>query len=427
MTVLHVSTIPADISYFLDCATQSLHISPDTYSYCKFVAGSETTAFIDRFGEDYAGQEFERHWNRLTSMGLGLESNHISWRFLASEAERQDVSFAGVCNDLTALRDEFVHTFAHELADHGFSSLTPAARERANHSFGYETALEVVSRYARRVAADLGGVDLHDLRMIGDRITQSREKTLARHVAEVKSAIVKNPDMEDTEFNDLIENIPYTEVKAIKTWMANKNKSNRSVIKRSIKFAQKLIGNEPTRLFLGSHKIRFEGEHAIYELVKTGSVLSGHGGSQLRLYDKKTDEHLCNVCIYTPGVPILDHVASIALHIQAGNEIDLLNIGNLYGMTPAGNQSTWLAPYLPKTSGILVGDVLDRIKPARGSAWKRRSLMLKKHLTQQWADAIAPMWDISKLAGVIRDERRTANRIECGTPQHHELAALDSL
>jgi hypothetical protein len=71
------------------------------------------------------------------------------------------------------------------------------------------------------------------------------------------------------------------------------------------------------------------GEYANYEIAKKGAH-----GSLLSAFSKKHENlHLCDICIYTPNVPLADHIASIVMHIRAGEEESVLRIGNFFNIT----------------------------------------------------------------------------------------------
>jgi hypothetical protein len=170
--------------------------------------------------------------------------------------------------------------------------------------------------------------------------------------------------------------------------------NERRVIKRSYKFLTKLIGQDTTRMFIGGNAIRFEGKHAIYELKKMSTLNNPHGGYRaLAVFSKENpDLMLCEICIYSQNVPLLDHVASLILHIRAGEEEDILRIGNCCNVDASAYKLDWLAPYLPKPYN---DDDMPRIRlneivfGGNGEMMDDRSRMLKAHRLESMRKIVA--------------------------------------
>jgi hypothetical protein len=140
------------------------------------------------------------------------------------------------------------------------------------------------------------------------------------------------------------------------------DRQQRKVIRRGIRLLDDLIGEDATRTFLATRTLDIPGEKFTLR-VKVDHLKESHGGGTTQVLLK--DQEICNLCIYTPETPILDHVASMITHVRAGLEDDLVAIGNPYGIKatePTGVE------VLDKRLGILgpvVGPemVCDSIRP----------------------------------------------------------------
>lgn len=129
-------------------------------------------------------------------------------------------------------------------------------------------------------------------------------------------------------------------------------KENRRIIKRSVKLLGRVIGDAQTRRFVHGDPIRVTGLLAVWEMRRLGSLFNAeHGQHALRIIDKDDlDTTLCHLCVYSPAVPLLDHIASLVLHIRTGLEEDILRVGNATDILPEAYLKDWLRPHLPHRS-----------------------------------------------------------------------------
>lgn len=111
---------------------------------------------------------------------------------------------------------------------------------------------------------------------------------------------------------------------------------DRKVIRRSAALAATIVGEREVASFIKGAPVRIEGEGLDIEAARAGSLAaSGHGSLRLKLLDKSGAE-LGRLCAYFEGMPALDQLAGIKLHLASGNERAVLDTGNLYALTPAG-------------------------------------------------------------------------------------------
>lgn len=319
--------VPPDIGYFLDCSHGCIHIASDTYDFQH--RSGRATKIIDEF--DSREQQYSSHMFRLQDIGFALEHDYLSWRKDATLHERR-ISTLGYLKGIDFQLTEFLGTHSNVLGEFGAKSLTKTAIAKCDEKFGFYETLGVMKRYLNRVLVDAKDLSQSDL----------------VHYQAIRSNLAFQA-MQD-EFQ--IQTNLTKGTKEAKKFLEEQKKKDRGIIKRSIKIAEKLLGYETTKIFINGHKIRFEGKYAFYELRKTSPIQKmGHGSSVLSLFDKKHDIHICDVCIYTPDVPALDHVASIAMHIKTGNEEKLLEIGNPYNIK---SRPKWLQPYLPEKKEVTI-------------------------------------------------------------------------
>lgn len=384
--------LPPDISYFLDCALQSCHITGDTEHFHRSFQ-TNVVELIDKFEDQ---RDYPKHWNRLVDMGLALEHDYIYHRGHMTPVERQACSLNALKNMRFQLH-EFVGSYSNLLADNNFSRLTPDAFVKMNECYAFADNVGILSRAATRAWHDLNDCSMDDLRSIKaadvKRIASLINLTTAnRYILSADEDYLDSNDftMENCRF--LLNEQDYLDpsvLKQRKLKRIKERKEQRKIIKRSIKFAQKFLGTETTRLFLNRNVIRIDGENVIFEIVKStsNSATTSHGGSTLRIFDKKNPSiYLGNICIYSKDVPLLDHVCSLIMHVKAGLEDEIMEKGNLYNLSDDALEHEYVSRFLRKREVIDLGELGDidfivtetRENPFKVSK-KRKKLMKSLH------------------------------------------------
>lgn len=344
-----------DVCYFFDASLECGHIAPDVHHHFMNVARHEdANAVVDNY-DTVAKKRYDRHWDNLIAMGLHCEDTYLRWRAQNREAAR--VSSLHAAYWLSGYARHRAKDAAQWLVDKGATNLTPATLIKAEREMGLTTMRGVIRRSIGRALADLSDLTPYELGTVYFQLEGHRD---AREM------------FTREELNGTIDS-----AEALR-YLNQKRKKQRGVIKRSLKLAQRVLGTDQTRLFVGKGKLRIEGRLANYELTRSGSLAISHGGATLAVFDKEHDIHLCNLCIYTPNVPVLDHVASIVLHIRADEEEEILKIGNAYNIAKVAHERDWLVPYLPKPvvrdDAVRLSELaeelsLEEVEPRRVIPW----------------------------------------------------------
>lgn len=324
-----------DVSYCLDCSFTVGHISADTYFYLMHLC-PEANDVVDDYDRQ-PRRRFERHMDSLADMGLYFEDAYLQWR-----AKNRDLAILASAAAARMFPEQIMmladSEARHQIGE-GTNSFSPD-----DMSKDFARSLAIVRRSHKRMMSDLEGLDRS---RIGTLEKQYRA-LLAAHRAACQAEIAIDdgaiqPVLQDIAWDDLP---PGTGTALAKSYI-KRRRETQSTMKRSVKFLSKLIGYDKTRIFVSGDRLTFEGEHCIYELKKTGSLSRSHGSARLSVFTKQDDIHLCDLCIYTPKTPVLDHVANIVMHLQAGEEEEILKIGNPYNIKDRAREEGWLMPYLP--------------------------------------------------------------------------------
>lgn len=402
-----------DVQYFLDCSVECGHMGADTHFYFMEIA-KDADAVLDSYVgpglyepiSSRRGPNFAQHWHGLIDTGLYMEENFLRWRKDNREAGRE-VSLMGLRRFRHVISEQ-VLSATHLLADNGHRSLTPSAMRLLDDRFGFSSTLGIVSRSLKRAVADLRGLSQDDLDRFDQSLRARQEENRAAYlevIRRVRDGMGEEGDLPYEDGDSIHRQSTNQEIKRTKRAFAERAERNRRAIKRSVRFLSRLVGQETTRMFVGGQAIRFEGQLANYEVIKTGSLLNGHGGwDALAIYDKDhPDLRLCNLCIATDRVPLLDHVASLVMHIQTGNEEDILRIGNAARIAPEAYDKEWLAPHLPKSS-----------EPLGMAVWAHRDTAHDDALTRViyryiFDRVIEPNLDVIQMGQTFNDRQRVVD------------------
>lgn len=330
---VHVDHIAPDVQYYLDCSAECRHLSLDAYVYYRYFAKNVNATFdeIERRVPSLLGEPVVRsianatssHWEALRQGGAALEHGYVKWRS-ENRDEARFVSYVSMPH-LHGHLEDFVRDISRLLTDEGFERLSPVAIRYAQFKMRWREEFFTIKRHLTRAAHDLRGLSAEEITLFNFQKMTILDPSCTRRFPQVTPAM--------------------------RIAARRENRRRKKVLRRSASFLARIAGDDTTRVFIGGDTIRIDGQHCIYEVKKTGDLRYGHGGCSLSLRSKTTDAFLCNICIYTPQTPVLDHVASLIMHIRSGEEETIFQTGNLYNVSVAAYDQSWLAPYVPKQHG----------------------------------------------------------------------------
>lgn len=328
-----------DVSYCMYGMMDSGQITGDTLFYFQYIDPKPNDTF-DRLSLERGKPRVfkQRHWISLGEHALLLEDQYVKWRSQNS-VKRFGASYYGYECVKDQLVD-FVNNMASFAADYRRDQFDTPTIDALDRKFGLMDCIHVFRRTMARLRHDLNDLDqkrLTEARMICDHVFDEHRARYDVALEEIRNEHRITPLALDHS-DDIKRTVQYIQ---------REIKKDRKIIKRSVKFAQKLLGHDTTRMFISGDGIRIEGNHCLYEIKKYGRMLDGHGAT-LSVFTKEGDIHLCNMCIFTPKVPLMDHVASLVMHIRAGEEDEIFKAGNLSKIHDSAYDLEWLAPHLPE-------------------------------------------------------------------------------
>lgn len=356
-----------DVQYFLDCSAICGQIAGDTHFYFMEICPN-TNEVLDSY-ESNKRDHIENYWKSLTDTGLYFEDKYIQWRGNNRRSSKM-ASYSGL-ESIPTVFSEIVNSATEFLSDSQIDHVDSSAINFLNEKMDFKRIKGVIKRSLMRTAYDFNDSTAESIASVSRQMFDHQEQnriSYQRSINELRNSITGEAEWSDHDiYSDLRRGKSQAESQRI---IREKIEKDKKIIKRSVKFLNKLIGSDTTRIFLGGDVIRFEGQYAIYELSKQSSVMNSHGGFKaVSVYDKDhPDMMLCNLCIATPNVPLLDHVANIVMHIRAGEELEILKIGNARNVDPLAYDKEWLSPHLPTPSSHEIGELgfdLGRIHAGR--------------------------------------------------------------
>lgn len=317
---------------------------------------------------------------RMLEMGLHCEEAFLRWR--AADRAASSGATRVTYDSFSGQVEEFLPRIALGLVAAGHLGLTERALRKAESGMGYLKSLAVMRRAAERCRHDSRGYD-------PDRL---------REMCEASNAIfVEIPEADHERAASLRRSLGAVtpdglpalwDRRSVEAAVRAADARDRRVLKRSIKVSERFVGAEPTRLFVSGRAIRVTGRRATFELTRNGSLLADHGAATLAVHDREDGTFLCRLCLYTQGVPVLDHVVSVFLHVLAGEEEALLREGNAYDVAPEARERDWLVPHLDRT---LVPARPERERDGRDLPLRRMVRDLAQHFFETLGGACPPM------------------------------------
>ncbi len=111
---------------------------------------------------------------------------------------------------------------------------------------------------------------------------------------------------------------------------------SRKVVKRAAVLASALLGASTVAAFAKGQPVVLPGEAVNFEITAQGCLSQlGHGGVRVGLIGKD-GRRLAGLCVYHEGTPAFDQLTAFALRVEAGEEAEIIETGNLYQITNAG-------------------------------------------------------------------------------------------
>ncbi len=310
---------PPDIQYYLDGAFSCYDIPPDVYFWAKHFHPNITKVLddFDRIPEN----GFVDHGARLVAHGERLERLYLQWQ---QDAPIEEVSMClgygmawmpsieqivgEIANTLVEFRGGVLETIYHRFETHRTDLLVFYNGQKLfQRKRGFVESLYRIEQqwFALEVQPTFADYEL----VYPERRGVSREE-----------AIAAIREIDEGERLWLEKQKPKAPNKGIK-----------KALKRSAELLNGVTGEKTTELFLSGQEVVVTGQRYKFVLTKEKhtTVTSNHGSARTDVYDIATNAFVAGLCVYTPGVTVFDHLASIVLHCKSGLEEQILLDANV--------------------------------------------------------------------------------------------------
>jgi hypothetical protein len=123
-------------------------------------------------------------------------------------------------------------------------------------------------------------------------------------------------------------------------------RTKRRQTKKAAAIAAAVLGATTVSAFARGEEVVLQGTQIAIGVRHSGSIYrSGHGALQISLLGPE-GTRLSSLCMFQEDTPALDQLASIALHIEAGAESDVVGAGNLFATTTSALEHPVIAARL---------------------------------------------------------------------------------
>jgi hypothetical protein len=312
---------PTDVSYFMDCAAESMDIAYDALSWMRYFCPNPQLLQLVNFDPR---RDPEGVWRNEIKTLENCTNAYKRW--FADQKVDPLEKIVCVGSGLASLR-YMVREIARHVADFSiyegskwgpFGEYTSSERKGLkpirrfkpyrmveDGAFSHEDGHNEIFVYDWRQALDQH-YPRQCVRWIGDILTRYQE--LATQLPDEIEIRVPRPIYRHRD------RVTY-------------DRDERKAIRRGVELLDGLIGAKARRDFLNTKKLDIPGEQFTLRMTLEG-LNGSHGGAKTQVI--VNDAPVCNLCIYTPGTPTLDHIASMIVHVRAGLENDIIEIGNPY-------------------------------------------------------------------------------------------------
>lgn len=140
-------------------------------------------------------------------------------------------------------------------------------------------------------------------------------------------------------------------------------KAGRVAFRRSYDLALSVMGKEKITDFIKNKQLDIQGQLYTYRLTNPYNTLThsgGHGQTSMTILTHAGDT-ICNMCIYSANCTLLDHLVSIYAHIKTGEELEILQTGNVHALENLSLKSDYEfisgRPYVPPADRIKIPSI----------------------------------------------------------------------
>lgn len=307
--ILHVSHgLPPDLVWVIQSDVEHCGIGRDTQMFyrCFNPEPSVYRSMDDLFNRAY---QPKRPYNSYDSCRGSYISNELMkpyhrWWYKTASTEQRGVCLAqgvlGLIEAIPQLTEFHFPQFVSRALDKGWS-----LDNTGMHN--YFTSREKF-KHSRRVIGEL----MHKVSIFGTASLQHSIETYNEVMVKYSSSPVIPSSL-----------LPKGNVG--RTLIRNRQKA----LTRSTQMLERIAGPKEAHAFIKGDEIRVEGQCFNFSIKKGWLFTMAHGGLDIVVTDK-LGNRLFDLCWYVDGVPAPDQLAALMLSVIAGDEEEILRVGNWF-------------------------------------------------------------------------------------------------
>lgn len=359
-----------ELMYCLDCALELGEISPLEHLVFNYETDAAQSLYHRR---QTRPDDWSAHWLRNTArsyldqlslperyvialrgipgLDLGIKALSERMEFLVESKAQVDL---GLKQDLSRLFQDHEPELAKSVPRKVFC--TPADVTRTNvHAFINPLFSEMVTRLEE------------DIRLTKDALVWLAEPGNKGVAREIAARLLRVP----------VEPPPGVQVAHLvdtgKAISANRKKlrSAKGAIKKAIKLLTRFGADENARLLVSGEKVVISHPDSAFQfrlqahkgqgwLVQRTVTPGAHVPYQLTLETKK-GKSLAQLCVLFDKTPVLDQLLALTMYVQTGNEQELLDKANWYGIVDIDEVCEHLQAHAPDLIAKVRRPIGDRI------------------------------------------------------------------
>ena len=157
---------------------------------------------------------------------------------------------------------------------------------------------------------------------------------------------------------------------------------DRKILRRAVKTACDVVGRDRVRQFIDGKSVTVYGTSYDFLVSRGSRNLLSNTQNNLLLVDKQ-GEKVARLCLYFEDTPIIDQLTAIALHVQAGEELELVRTANLIQL------------FKPDDHGLMEAKRQFRLVAREGGEQEHAVATLteeQRAASQAYVEATRPLW-----------------------------------
>lgn len=321
---MRLKGIPPDISYGLQCSVECFDITHDVMTF--FYQFNEKVDLADRV-DNYKG----RFCRPDVSIGHSLRRSALDnyyapyneWFWTNALPDERAWCLAAAAETSGRQSAEVIDSLSHNyVSDALANDLDPTKRryqeEWLNRNEHLLHAVRIMGQVGRKI-------DHTEIDEIVDAFVNPANFALRLRKPE-QYEITRDGDPGEQWCDELPMNI--RRVNTIE--QRRRRKQERKAASRSAAFLNRIMGKQQTTMFLGGDRIEVEGSRFVFSVKKKNLFSTSHGALSIVVHEKKTRERLFDLCWYVDKTPAIDQIAAMSLAVQAGDEDEIIRVGNAF-------------------------------------------------------------------------------------------------